>query len=932
MRKGGLALILKFVKDFNLENRKQAYFCLFLLCLLFVLLPLKSVSQSLSSPPLVSGVSVMVDGQSSGEDLERLIPIKKGDPFSLKRINSSIKQVYKTGLFSEIQVVKEGDQEIHLTFFLTRKLFARRIIFQTEKKLPRNKLKESLFSLQEGSFFTEMKLEKAAEELKNALTQEGYFYSDIESYTKRDLKSSSFDVFFRISSFRKFFIKKINFTGEMIIPEDELKEVMKSKEGKVYVPSILEEDITRIKELYNSIEYQRAEIAVGDVRFDEQEGSVSLFLNIIPNEKIEIVVQGADIPLKLLRPIWEARVFEEWGLSEGRARILEYLRKKGFLFASVAPSIEKENNTMHVIYTVTPNRKHKILRVFYEGLNYFSPSQLEAELGVGEGTPPPKWIDGQRLYELPEEIKFLYRTRGFPNAQVDFYLLEKGGGRDVVFQIQEGNQQTIKSLSFEGAQLFDSKMLFNQMNSLEGGPFFQLNIQKDIEKLESFYLNQGIRGTEIVARIERVGEDIFSVVFRINEGEKVKIEKIVITGNVVTNRKAILRELRIKEGDDARSDRIRESKRRLERLGIFTQVRIEEIPLSPERENLVINIREGKRNYAGMGLGMETATKPQSSALWENDFRLRGIVELVRSNVFGSAGQASFIGQFSLIESRAVLSWEQPYFFGLPLKTYVNAWAERESRESFAYDRQGVSLTTIRPVSEKSMFLATLMWAETTLVDLQIEENEVDRQFYPYSATSISGSFIWDGRNDPFNPERGSFFSCSIERAFPLFKEESDYIKTFIKFQQYVPILSGTTFNLTSRLGLGGGEVDIPIHERFFAGGSNSFRGERFDELGPVDEDSLKPIGGESLLLLNLELTFPLFSSLKNLRAAVFYDVGNVFEKSDDLSLKSLENAVGFGIRYRTPLGPVRLELAWNLNVPEAERNALFFITLGNVF
>jgi outer membrane protein assembly complex protein YaeT len=932
MRKGGLALILKFVNDSNPRNRKQARFCLFLLCLLFVLLPLKSVSQSLSSPPLVSDVSVVVDGQPSGEELERLIPIKKGDPFSLKRINSSIKQVYRTGLFSEIQVVKEGDQEIHLTFFLTRKLFARRIIFQAEKKLPRGKLKESLFSLQEGSFFTEMKLEKAAEELRSALTQEGYFYSDIESYTKRDPKSSSFDVFFKISSYKNYFIKKINFSGEMIIPEDELKKVIKNKEGKIYVPSIFESDITRIKELYNSIEYQRAEIAVGDVRFDEQEGSVSLFLNIIPNEKIEIVVQGADVPLKLLRPIWEARVFEDWGLTEGDARILEHLRKKGFLFASVASSIEKENNTMHVIHTVTPNRKYRILDVSYEGLNYFSSSQLEAELGAGKGTPLLRWIDGERLYELPEEIEFLYRTRGFPNAQADFYFIRKGGGVDVLFQIQEGNQQTIKSLSFGGARLFDSRMLFQQINSFEGGPFFQLDIQKDIEKLESFYLNQGIRGTEIVAGIERVGEDIFSVIFRINEGEKVKIEKIVITGNVATNRKAILRELRIKEGDDARSDRIRESKRRLERLGIFTQVRIEEISLSPERENLVINIREGKRNYAGLGLGMETATKPQSSTLWENDFRLRGIVEFIRSNVFGSGGQVSLIGQFSLIAKRAVLSWEQPYFFGIPLQTYVNAWMERESRESFTYDRQGVSLTTIRPVSEKAMFLATLMWADTTLIDLQIEENEVDRQFFPYSATSISGSFIWDRRNDPFNPERGSFFSCVLERAFPLFKEESDYIKTFIKFQQFVPILSGATFSLTSRLGLGGGEVDIPIHERFFAGGSNSFRGERFDELGPVDEDSLKPIGGESLLLFNLELTFPLLSSLKHLRAAVFYDVGNVFEKSDDLSLKSLENAVGFGIRYRTPLGPVRLELGWNLNVPEAERNALFFITIGNVF
>ncbi len=932
MRKGGSALILRFVNDSNPENRKHTRFCLFLLGLLCAFLPLRSAPQSLSPPPVISGVSIVVDGQASGEDLERLIPIKKGDSFSLKRINSSIKQVYRTGLFSEIQVVKEGDQEIHLTFFLTRKLFARRIIFQGEQKLPRLKLKEGLLSLREGSFFTEMKLEKAVGELNNALTQEGYFFPDIESYTKRDPKSASFDVFFRISSFRKFLIKEINFTGELIVPEDDLKKAIKSKEGKVYVPSVLEEDLTRIKELYNSIEHQRAEIAVEDVRFDEQEGTVSLLFHIVPNEKIEIVVHGADVPLKLLRPIWEARVFEDWGLKEGRARILEHLRKKGFLFASVQPSIEKENNMMRVVYAVTPNKKYKILKVSYEGLNYFSPSQLEAELGAGEGIPFLEWIDGESLYDLPEEMKYLYRTRGFPDAQVDFFFRKKNRGVDITFQIQEGNQHTIRSLSFEGARLFGTSVLLSQIDSVEGGPFFQLNIQKDIEKLESFYLDQGIRGTEIVARIESVGEDIFSVVFRINEGEKVKIEKIVITGNVATHRKTILRELRIKEGDDARSDRIRESKRRLERLGIFTQVRIEEIPLNPERENLVINIREGKRNYAGFGLGMETATKPQSSALWESDFRLRGLVEFIRSNVFGSAGQVSLIGQVSLREKRAVLSWEQPYFFGLALQTHVNAWAERESRESFAYDRQGVSLTTIRPLSEKAMFLATLMWAETTLVNLQIEPNEVDRQFFPYSATSISGSFIWDRRNDPFNPERGSFFSCAVERAFPLLEEESDYMKTFIKFQQYVPLLSGTTFSLTSRLGLGGGKRDIPIHERFFAGGSNSFRGERFDELGPVDEDSLKPIGGESLLLLNLELTFPLFLSSKNLKAAVFYDVGNVFEKGDDLSLKSLKNAVGFGIRYRTPLGPVRLELAWNMNVPEAQRDALFFITIGNVF
>ncbi len=932
MKRDGLALMLRYARDSSLKNRTVAFFCRFCLCLFFVLLPLESVSQSLNSPPLIASVSVVVDGQSAGEDLEKLIPIKKGEPFSFKRINSSIKQIYKIGLFSEIQVAREGEQEVHLTFYLKRNLIARRIVFQAKEKLPQEKLRDNLLSLREGTFFSEQKLEKAVEELKEVLAHEGFFQPEIETFTKKDPKSYSFDVFFRIASFQKYIIREINFTGEMVIPEEELFGKMKSKEGKEYIPSLLDEDITRLKELLYSMEYQRAEIEAGDVTFDEREGSVSLSLDIIPHEKIEIEVRGARVPLELLRPIWEARIFEEWGLTEGKAKILDYMRKKGFLFASVSSSIQKENNRMRVVHTVTPNKKHDIIGVSYNGLNHFTPSQLEAELVAGEGTSLLNWIDGERLFDLPEEIEFLYQSRGFPNAQVDFVFLKKGRGVEVQFQIQEGIQQKVKSISFEGAQLFDPGDLFEQISSFENGPFFPLNIRKDIEKLESIYLNQGFRGTEVVARVEEVEEGLFSVSFIIEEGEKVRIEKILITGNVVTDRKTILRELRVKEGDFAYSDRISESKRRLERLGIFTTVRMEEIFLSPESENLVINVREGQRNYAGLGLGVESETKPREFAVWNSPFRLRGVAEIIRSNVFGSAGQASLVGQLSLREKRVVLTWEQPYFFGLPLQTYLNAWLEQEGRESFTYDRQGVSLTNIKPVSEKMFLLATLQWAETTLIGLQIEPNEVDRQFFPYSMTSISGSVIWDRRDDLFNPERGSFFSFVLERAFPLLEEESNYVKTFFKSQHFLPVLRGLTFSLTSRLGLGGGKEDIPIHERFFAGGSNSFRGARFDELGPVDEESGKPVGGKALLLLNLELTFPLFSGIRNLRGAVFYDIGNVFEETKDISLGSLENAAGFGIRYKTPFGPVRLELGWNLDVPQEERKARFYITIGNVF
>ena len=137
-------------------------------------------------------------------------------------------------------------------------------------------------------------------------------------------------------------------------------------------------------------------------------------------------------------------------------------------------------------------------------------------------------------------------------------------------------------------------------------------------------------------------------------------------------------------------------------------------------------------------------------------------------------------------------------------------------------------------------------------------------------------------------------------------------------------------FCLTARAGLGMGR--IPIHERFFGGGSNTFRGEPFDELGPIDPSSRKPVGGKALVLFNFELRFPIFRSVENLTGAVFYDKGNIFAARNDVRIGGLRDAVGLGIRYRTPLGPFRIDLGWNLNPPSGRAQLIVFITIGNVF
>ncbi len=903
-----------------------------LLVLLFSIKPFHIFSQVKVENRLINNIFVLIDGETRKGELEELIPITPGDIFSLKVIRDVVKNIYQSGLFSDVQVSIGDGPKLDLTFSLTKNLFIRNIQFKGYEDVSRKKLRENLFVLQEGHSFTSEKLSGALDELRNVLENEGFFSPVIDVSTDIDRLNSQVDILFDIRSARKYIVGEIVFEGEILVSEATLKKKMQTETGKEYIPAVLQEDLKSIREIYLEMDYQRVEVEIIEKRFDEETARVSFLLNVTPYEKIEIIVEGADVPLELLKPIWEARVFEEWSLSEGRAKIINYLREKNYLFPNVTSSIKSENGNLYITYKVILGEKARILDIEIEGATFFSPSQIREELGIPEKVTFLKKVNGARLYELQREIEFLYRTRGFSetNVVLNFMKLEKGI-KPIIF-IEEGQQEIIDLITIEGSHSFPNEELLQEIGSSEGGAFFQPNIQRDVDRLENFYLNQGFRDTLIRAVVQQEEAANYIIRFQINEGQKVIVDNIIISGNEVTQRNIILRELQIKEGDFAFFDSIMTTKRRLEGLGVFTQVKIEEIPVSSEHINLIISLIEGQRNYASLGLGLETKNVPKSFAVWDYVVRPRGTAEFIRSNIFGSAAQFSLVGQFSLREQRAVASWEQPYFLGIPGQMIMNAWLEREERESYSFERRGFSLSTFYSLSEKEemVLLATLKYARTILYELWVSESEVDRQHFPFSTTSISGTFVWDRRNDPFNPESGFFLSSVLEWAYPLFNVESDYQRTFTKYQHYIPIFPGVTFTTTTRLGLGRGRM--PIHERFFAGGSNSFRGVGFDELGPQDPNSNNPIGGKAIVLFNFEMTFPLLTKMENLFGNVFFDTGNVFERRKQVSFINFQNAVGFGLRYRTPLGPIRFELGWNLNAPPGERKPLAFITIGNVF
>ena len=895
----------------------------------------RTVRAQAAGAAVVVKVAVEADGKPAEKGFLDLIPIKPGDPYSPRLVDQAVKQIFRTGLFADVRVLKSGEDRVELVFALVRNLFINNVYFRGSGASSA-RLRDSLVSLRPGGILKEDRLADAVKEVREGLRKEGYFGATVDCDVRRKAGDTTVNLVFRASSWKIYRIGALDIEWQADIPQRNLLGKMKSRAGKVYVPSLFEADLEALTAALGKSGYRRADVRLAGEAFDEEKSLVDLRVEILPQERIAIVVNGAKVPSRLLEPIWKERVFEQWGLAEGEVRVLNHVRRKGYLFATVSSRVEKGLDEIRIIHDVSPGEKTKIEAVDFRGLAAFTDLDMKTRLAVREGVPFFALLGYDRLFSIPREVEVFYKENGFADVQVRLDLVKQKTGVRAVFDVREGQKTTVEAIRLEGTSLFHADALVRELVNRQGGPYYPPNVQRDVGQIESFYLYRGVRGTEVVARVEPSAENRVSLVFEIREGEKVTVQDVFVTGNRITKSRVIGKEMRIGKGDEADYSKVQETKRRLERLGIFSEVRVDEVQTGPRDEVVIVTVREGERNYAGVGLGFESLTPLSGSlASWPNDFRPRGTAEYIRSNVFGLGAQVGLLAQLSTVERRAVASWSQPYLFRLAIPTTLLAWAEREERESFTYDRRGISLSTVKSLGKARLLLASLSLTRTALpkVDLENPPPDIDRRYLPYSAALVSVSMNWERRDDTLNPEKGLFFSVVGEWGFPVFGMESDYQKVFLKSQLFRPLPAGLNLGVTARLGLGNGLRNLP--ERFFAGGSNTFRGEEFDMLGPLDPTTLKPLGGEAVFLVNSELVFAVVPSWKELRLAAFFDLGNVYGSLNEFRPLDLQGAAGAGIRYRTPLGPVRVEIAWKLwgiDAQDKKGKPLIFLTIGNIF
>jgi outer membrane protein insertion porin family len=415
---------------------------------------------------------------------------------------------------------------------------------------------------------------------------------------------------------------------------------------------------------------------------------------------------------------------------------------------------------------------------------------------------------------------------------------------------------------------------------------------------------------EVVLSVDRLQARI---VLHVAAGPHVSVDHVVVAGLERTEEEVVRREITFKEGGSLGRQQVIESQRRLGALGLFQRVSVAEVdPETPGRRTVLVSAEEGPLTTIAYGIGYA-----------EGDL-LRGSLEVTRRNLFGMDRTLSAFARLSFKGSRFLATFREPYFLGRRQEMFATGFREEAERPFFDFVRYGGLLQTARSLSPGWSLIARYGYQRVHVFNV-INPGEVSREFGNYAVAGPSSSVVNDTRDDPLEPHRGRFLSADVQFSDKWLGGDT-FVKGFVQASAFERLTSRVVLALNGRLGLArtiGLEESIflPRAERFYAGGDYSLRG--------FSLDSVLPSGGNALVLGSAELRV---DAGRYISAALFGDAGNVYPLVSDLTLRDLRYTAGVGLRYKSALGPLRVDWGYKLNRRPGESHYHVHLTIGHAF
>ncbi|MFW6323708.1 MAG: outer membrane protein assembly factor BamA [Desulfovibrionales bacterium] len=725
-------------------------------------------------------------------------------------------------------------------------------------------------------------------------------------------------------------IAAIEVEGTDTLDKDVVFMRLSTQPGDVYDPRTINEDLRRLFELGY---FEDVQVKVEDVPEGKQ-------LTFLVQEKplIQAIgVKGADAIDKddiiAAMSIKTGSVVNPKVIADDLETIRQMYRKEGYYNATVDYELEQvDPRRARLNIVINEGNKLYIKRILIQGAEQLDEDDLKDELALSERglfsfLTGSGVLDEELLNRDAAALEAYYGNRGFMDARVGQPEIEyEEDGIVITFQVEEGIRYRIEEVSFEGDLISQPETLakITDMDDLaeEKAYFDRSVLRSDTQSLADFYTNFGYAFAEADVNLDKNPEEkTIGVAYVLNKDRKVFIRRVLIEGNTKTRDNVIRRLLLLGDGDQFSGYRLRRSNQRLMKLDYFETVTIDTVPTqSPSELDLKVKVKEKPTGMLSLAAGFSTL---------ENFFFSGQVKE---RNLFGRGYDIGLRGTFGGRTISYDISFWNPRYKDSKLGLGFDLYLREQDYDDYDKDSLGGVLKFAYPLGEYTRLFWHYRLEQYEISDIDEDANDRIWDFEGANLSSALYSAITrDTTNRRLNPSRGTINTLSAEYAGGLIGGDDDFVKYKYDTSYYRPLFWETVFHWHAQFGYvhenGGGE--IPPFERFYLGGINSVRGYEAREISPEDEDG-EDIGGDKQFFTNFEFLFPISSDL-GLMGLTFFDAGEAWDDDESFDM-DLYKSVGVGIRWYSPLGPLRFEYGYPLDELDGEREGKFEFSIGQFF
>ncbi len=955
----------------------------------------------------VSGISFKGVPPDRLEPLQAELPLQIGQSLQPEAIRASLRRLYATGLYANIEVdgIRTND-EVQIIFDGTPQMFIGRVNVDGVSSENFTSLLVGATKLSPGTPYTQAKLDRGLRLIQNLLVTNGYYQATALEGHSVDPKNQQVNVSYVVTLGQQARIGEVAVNGNSGLSPDKFRKTAKLKRNQRVTRDTVNTALDKLRAHYQKQQQLESKVTLAGKTYIQPTNHLNYAFDVMQSNKVVVVVNGVKISqgsIRNLVPVYQEGTVDEDLLNEGNRRIRDLYQRKGYFDIEVTHTLQEQPNGGAVItYNVNLGKVHDVDSVAVTGNHYIDTDLITPRLNVH----PNSVFDPRGTYSAAlvasdvQTIKAIYEGNGF--EKVDVKPIVKDSETDkrgrvskishisVLYQITEGPQSKFGSYKVVGNVKVPSDKLLPLLNAQVGQPYNSTNLTGDRDAILTYYLANGYDQAQVNIKQVPNPQDanLVDATLEIAEGDQIHVNNVLISGLHYTRNDTVAPHILVRPGDVLNQTALIDTQRQLYDLTLFNGVNtaVQNPNGQQLRKDVLLQFTEAKRwdvSY-GFGIQAQTGTPTQNNVLqniqnglppYASANGIAGVSALVtlnisRINLRGSDNSVSLKGTYGSLEQIALATFNDPHPFGKRNLTFSldGGYDNERSITTYAAARTIANARLTQRVGLPTTWIYQYQFrrVEVNANTLQLQPSEIPLLSQPVRVSGPGVTYLRDTRRPSALDASGGTYNTVLEflsdnriGSQANFNRLDATNSTYYVFGRVHTYTFARQTRLAQIRSYGNGFQElIPLPERLYAGGAQSHRGFAINAAGPRDSITGYPIGGAAAFINSLELRLPP-PQLPVVGSSVsfvgFIDSGNIFVRGRDIwasavrfrqpnragcrdlnladqqqpssehnslaftgqcSYNYFSHALGLGARYATPIGPIRVDAAYNLNPP----------------